>query len=105
MSLSPLYLPFGERSVQVFCPLFNWILFLPAMDSCEFFIYFGAQTLVQGIIGKYVFPHSWLSFHFNAVLISHRETFYFDEIPFVYSFLYVTCSMGHISENIAVWNI
>ena len=32
----------------------------------------------------------------------HAEVFYFDEIPFVYSFLYVRCSRGHISENIAV---
>ena len=33
------------------------------------------------------------------------QTFYFDEVPFVYSFLYVPCSMGRISENIAVWYI
>ena len=59
------------------------------MKSYEFFIYFGDQNLVQGIIGKYVFPHSWFSFHFNAVFFSRAEAFYFDEIPFVYSFLYV----------------
>ena len=29
----------------------------------------------------------------------------FDKVPFVYSFLYVPCFRGHISENIAVWNI
>ena len=34
-------------------------------------------------------------------LFSHAEAFYFDEIPLVYSFLYVPCSRGHISENIA----
>ena len=31
--------------------------------------------------------------------------FYFDEVRFVYSFLYVPCSRGHIIENIAAWNI
>ena len=31
--------------------------------------------------------------------------FYFDEVAFVYSFLYVLCSRRHIGENIAVWNI
>ena len=31
-----------------------------------------------------------------------QKLFYFDEIPFVYSFLYVPCSRGHISENTAV---
>ena len=37
----------------------------------------------------------------DAVFFSHAEAFYFDEIPFVYSFLYVPCSRGHIRENIA----
>ena len=47
----------GEVSVQVFWPFFNWIVCLPGVESCEFFIYFGDQTLVWGIIGKYVFPY------------------------------------------------
>ena len=34
-----------------------------------------------------VFPYGWFSFHFNAVFFSHAEAFYFDEVPFVYSFL------------------
>ena len=36
-------------------------------------------------------------------LFSHAEAFYFDEVPFVYSFLYVPCCRGHIGENIAAW--
>ena len=44
-------------------------------------------------------------FPFNAVFFSHAEAFHFDEISFVYSFLYVPCSRGHISENTVVWNI
>ena len=47
----------------------------------------------------------WFPFHFNAVFFSRAEAFYFGEIPFVYSFLYVPCFRGHISENIAAWNI
>ena len=54
MSLSPLYVFLGEVSVQVQCPFFNWIVCLPDVESCEFFIYFGDQTLIRGIIGKYV---------------------------------------------------
>ena len=45
MSLGPLGL-LGEVSVQVFCPFFNWAFCLPAVESCEFFIYFGDPTLV-----------------------------------------------------------
>ena len=44
-------------------------------------------------------------FIFNAVFFSHADTFYFDEVPFVYSFLYVPCSREHIGENIAVLKI
>ena len=71
MSLGPLYVLLGEVSVQVLCPFFNWVFCLPRVGSCEFFIYFGGQPLVQGIIGKYVFPHGWFSFDFNAVSFSH----------------------------------
>ena len=105
MSLGPLNVLFGEVSVQVFCPFFNWVFCLPGVESCEFFIYFGDQSLVWGIIGKYVFPYCWFSFHFNAVFFSHAEAFYFDEVPFVYSFLYVPCFGGCVCEDVAAWNV
>ena len=56
MSLGPLYVFLGEVAVQVLCPFFNWVVSLPRVQSCEFFKYFGDQTLVSGIICKYVFP-------------------------------------------------
>ena len=37
--------------------------------------------------------------------LAMQKLFIYDEIPFVYSFLYVPCSRGHIGENIAVWDI
>ena len=79
-------------TARAFCPLFNWVVCLLGVDLCEYFIYFGDQTLIQGIIGKYVFPYSWYSFHFNAVFfffifLGHVEAFYLDEISFVYTFL------------------
>ena len=54
MSLGPVYVLLGEVSVQVLCPFFNRVVCLPGVESCEFFIYFGNQTLVQGIIGRYI---------------------------------------------------
>ena len=89
---------------RYFACFLNWVVWLPGVESCEFFIYFGDQTLIQGITGKYIFPYGWFPVHFADVFFS-RAGFYFDEVPFVYSFLYVPCSRGHISENIAVWNI
>ena len=105
MSLGPLYVFLGEVSVQVLCPFLNWIICLPGVESCEFFIYFGDQTIVQGIIGKYIFPYSQFPFHFAGDFFSHAEAFYFDEVPFVYSFLYVPCSRGHVVQNTAPWDI
>ena len=51
------------------------------------------------------FPYAWFFCYFNAVFSSCAEAFSFDEVPFVYSFLYVPCSRGHIGENTAVWNV
>ena len=75
------------------------------LEWCEFIKYFGDQILVQSIIGKYIFPYVGVPFHFADIFFSHAEAFNFAEVPFVYSFLNVPCSRGHISENIAAWNI
>ena len=88
MCLGPLYVLLGEVSVQFLCPFFNWIICLSGVESCEF-IYFGDQSLVRGTIGKYIFPYSWFPFHFADGFFSSAEDFYFDEVPFVYSVLYV----------------
>ena len=53
-----------EKSVQVLCPFFNWVFCISGVESCDFFIYFGDQTLVQGIIGKYIFPIELVPFSF-----------------------------------------
>ena len=45
MSLGPVHVLLGEVSVKVFCPFFNWVVCLPGVELCEFFIYFGDQTL------------------------------------------------------------
>ena len=43
----------------------------------------------------------------NLVLFffSLAEAFYFDEVPFVYYFLYVPCFRGHVCEDVAAWNL
>ena len=83
MSLGLLYVLLEEVSVQVLCPFSNWMVFLPCVESWEFFIQFGDQTLVRGIIGKYIFPFGWFPFYFADVFFSCAKDFYFDEVPFV----------------------
>ena len=38
-------------------------------------------------------------------LAMQKEAFYFDEVPFVYSFLYVPCFRGCVCEDVAAWNV
>ena len=52
-----------------------------------------------------IFSHTVGSFNFTDIFFSCAEAFYFDKVPFVYSFLHVPCCSGYISENIAAWNI
>ena len=68
MSLGPLFVLLGEVSVQVLCPLLNLIVCLSDVELCEFFIYFRDQTLVQGIMDKYIFH--MVGFLLNAVFFS-----------------------------------
>ena len=57
MSLGPLYVFLGEVSVQVLCPFFNWVVCLPGLESCEFFIYFGDQALYEVSLAN-MFSHT-----------------------------------------------
>ena len=76
------------RSVcSVLCSFLNWIVCLPGVESYGFFIYFGDQTLVQGIIGKYIFLYGGVPFHFANAFFSHAEAFYFDVVTFIIYFI------------------
>ena len=57
MSLGPLCVLVGEVSVQVLCPFFNWVVCLPGVQSCEFFIYFGDQALSEVSLAN-MFSHT-----------------------------------------------
>ena len=54
-----------------------------------------------------MFYHTVGPLYFCAVFFSHAEAFYFDEVPFVCSFLYVP-SLGDVSVSnihVAAWNV
>ena len=50
-------------------------LFVFLVWSCVRSLYFGDQTLVWSITGKYVFPYGWFPFHFADALFIHAEDF------------------------------
>ena len=95
MSVGHLYVLLGEVSIQVLCSFLNWIVCLPGVESNELFIYFGDQTLTQGVISKYVFPYGWFPFHFADVFLSCAQAFSFDIVPFVV-FSFVSLVLGDI---------
>ena len=37
--------------------------------------------------------------------LAMQKLFIFDEVPFVYSFLYVPCFRGRVCEDVAAWNV
>ena len=51
------------------------IVCLCGVELCELFIYFGDQTLVWGIIGKYIFPFGWFPFHIADVSLAMQKIF------------------------------
>ena len=102
--MGPLYVLLGEVSVQVLCPFFKWIVCLPGVESCEFFIYFGDQTLVQDIIGKYIFPYGWFPFHFADVFFCCAEAFKFDE-SHLFILFFMSFALGDISVKILLCGI
>ena len=57
MSLDPLYVFLGEVSVQVLCPFFNWVVCLPGVESCEFFIFLEIQPLSEVSLAN-MFSHT-----------------------------------------------
>ena len=104
MSLDPLYVLFGEVSVQVLCPFFIGFFCLPEVELCEFVIYFGDQTLVCGIIRKYVFPYSGSLFILMLFSLAMQKLFILMKSHlFILSFMFFV--LGNISVKILLCGI
>ena len=73
------------------------------MESCEFFIYLEIRPLSEVSLAK-MFSCTVGSL-LILMLFSLEEASYFDEVPFVYSFLYVPCFRGRVYEDVAAWNV
>ena len=98
MFLGPLYVLLGEVSVQVLCLFFNWVVCLPGVESCEFFVYFGDQTFVRGIIGKYIFPYGWFSFILMLFSLAMKKLFILMR-SYLFILSFMSLALGDMSKN------
>ena len=104
MSLGPLYVFLGEVSVQVLCPfLIGLFVFLEWSRVSSLYI-LEIRPLSEVSLAN-MFSHTVDSLCNGAIFFSLAEAFYFDEVPFVYSFLYVPCFRGRVCEDVAARNV
>ena len=105
MSLGPLYVFLGEVSVQVLCPFFNWVVCLLEWSRVSSLYILEIRPLSEVSLAN-MFSHTVGSLCILVLFsLAMQKLFYFDEVPFVYSFLYVPCFRGHVCEDVAAWNI
>ena len=102
MSIGHLYVLFGEVSVQVFCPFFNWVVYLPGVELYEFFMYFGDYPLFDVSLAN-MFSHRVGScFILMMVSLAVQKVFRLIWSHFFIVFLYFPCPGKYIRNNIAV---
>ena len=103
--MGDLYVFLQEVSVQVLCPFFNWMFVFLVLSHMRSLHILEIQHLSEVSLAN-IFSHMvGCLFIFLTFSLAMKKLFIFDEIPFVYYFLYAPCSRGHICENIAAWNI
>ena len=96
MSLDPLYVFLREVSVQVFCLFRNWVVCLPGVESCEFFIHFWDQALVWGIISEYVFPYCWFSCKLVLFSLAMQKLFILMR-SYLFILSFISLALGDVS--------
>ena len=105
MSLGPLYVFLGEVSVQVLCPFFNWVVGLPGVELCEFFIYFGDQTLSDLSFAN-IFSHTVGSLFILLMFSLAVQKLFISMRSHLFILSFMSFALGENSgENIVSWDI
>ena len=105
MFLDPLYVFIGEYLFKSFVHfLIGLFVFLEWSHVSS--LYFLEIKPLSAVSLENKFTHTVGSlFILMLFSLAMQTLFYFDEVPFVYSFLYVPCFRGHVCEDVAAWNV
>ena len=75
---------FGELSIQIFCPFFNWIVCFLFVEVHELFIYFGCQPFIRSVIYEYILSYCRIPFCSIGGVLCCTEDFQLDIVPLVH---------------------
>ena len=82
---------FGEVSVHLLCPFFNWLICFLFVEVRELFIYSGCQPFIGSVIYDYILPYCRMPFCSIGGILWCTEAFQLDIVPPVH---FCFCSLA-----------
>ena len=93
MFVSHLYVFFGEMSVEVFFPLFDWVVCFSSTELNELLVYFGNESFVRCFIAI-IFSHSE-GYHFTLLIVSFAVQKLLSLIrSHLFTFVFISITLG-----------
>ena len=102
VSVSHLHVFFGEMSVEISFPLFDWVVCFSGTELYELLV-FWKLILCQLFHLLYFLPFWGLSFHLVYSFLCCAKSFKLNQITFVYSCFYFPYSRKRAIEDINRW--
>ena len=96
MSLGPLYVRLGEVPIQVLYPFFHSVVCLPGVESCEFLICFGDQTLSEVSLAN-IFSHTVSSLFILLIFSVVVQKVFILMISHLFILSFMSLALGNIS--------
>ena len=91
---------FGEMSVQVFCPLFDWVVCFSGIELHELLVYSGYY--LSNVSFAIIFSHSEVCLFTLLSFLRCAKASKYNLVPFVYLF-FISITLGGRSQRILLW--
>ena len=96
MFVSHLYFFFGEMSVEVFFPFFDWVVCFSGIELYEL-LYILEINPLSVVSFAIIFSHSeGRSFHLAYSFLYCAKAFKFNQVPLIY-FVFISTTSGGVS--------